>query len=347
MTYLSAIDQLDTLTVSCESEAEQMVNIVTVPIATIYADENTLCEGSSTMLTATVTNTDSIFWYADGTELIAERGKTSITVTPVATTTYKVRAMNTDTVNNVFVKGAVATTLQIAVGDIVTTDSLLVKQVDWAIVSAAPYNKEALGVVYHVSDTLTHIVTLNQNASVPWGFYGDDIPSVPNQVRIDFSGQSNTTAILAYNTSSGTNLNASQCAAVWAAGQGGYLPAASELKAMISNISTVNNTLSTISGTQISSNWFWSSSEHSSNYARLVRNGTVYYGDKYRSGRARAVLALSTIYLFDNLTISCEAEAEQTITVHPVFDMPTVVDTVCFAENYTEYGWSINTADSI
>ncbi len=132
-----------------------------MPTATLAADETTLCEGSSTTLTATVTNTDSIFWYADGTELTAERGKTSITVSPTATATYKVKTMNTDTVSDVFVKGAAATTSQIAVGDIVTTDNLLVKPADWAIASAAPYNKTALGVVYHVSDTLTRIVTLN------------------------------------------------------------------------------------------------------------------------------------------------------------------------------------------
>ena len=129
-----------------------------LPTVTIAADETTLCEGGSTTFTATVTNTDSIFWYADGAELTAERGKTSITVSPKATATYKLKAMNTDTI---YYKGAAATTSQIAVGDIVTTDNLLVKPADWAIASAAPYNKTALGVVYHVSDTLTRIVTLN------------------------------------------------------------------------------------------------------------------------------------------------------------------------------------------
>ncbi|MDD2205209.1 MAG: hypothetical protein PHY65_07845, partial [Bacteroidales bacterium] len=134
-----------------------------------------------------------------------------------------------------------------------------------------------------------------------------------------------------------------------AAEQGGYLPACGELKAVIDNRSTVNNTLSAISGTQISDNWFWSSSEYSCNYAWYVYGNGYVTSINYKrpNGIARAVVALSTVYLFNNLKISCEAEAEQTITVHPVFDMPTVVDTVCFAENYTEYGWSINTADSI
>ncbi|MDD4634979.1 MAG: hypothetical protein PHU62_10505, partial [Bacteroidales bacterium] len=345
---LSTVYLFNNLTISCEAEAEQTVYVGTLPTISLAADETTLCEGSSTTLTATVTNTDSIFWYADGTELIAERGKTNITVSPTATATYKVKAMNTD----IIYKGAVATTSQIAVGDIVTTDNLLVKPADWAIASAAPYNKTALGVVYHVSDTLTRIVTLNENASVPWGFNVTDIPGVPSYTQAaaeaDFSGQSNTAAILAYNTSSGTNLNASQCAAVWAAGQDGYLPACGELKTVMNNINTVNNTLYTISGTQISNDRFWSSSEYFSEFAWSVYySGLVYFGTKGGSRRARAVVALSTVYLFNNLTISCEAEAEQTITVHPVFDMPTVVDTVCFAENYTEYGWSINTADSI
>ncbi|MDD4633381.1 MAG: hypothetical protein PHU62_02220, partial [Bacteroidales bacterium] len=131
-----------------------------------------------------------------------------------------------------------------------------------------------------------------------------------------------------------------------AAEQGGYLPACGELKAVIDNRSTVNNTLSAISGTQISDNWFWSSSEYSCNYAWYVYGNGYVTSINYKrpNGIARAVVALSTVYLFNNLKISCEAEAEQTITVHPVFDMPTVVDTVCFAENYTEYGWSINTA---
>ena len=132
----------------------------------------------------------------------------------------------------------------------------------------------------------------------------------------DFSGQSNTAAILAYNTSSGTNLNASQCAAVWAAGQDGYLPACGELKTVMNNINTVNNTLYTISGTQISNDRFWSSSEYFSEFAWSVYySGLVYFGTKGGSRRARAVVALSTVYLFNNLTISCESEAEQMVNI--------------------------------
>ncbi len=316
---------------------------------TLSADEIAYCEGGSTTFTATVTNTDSIFWYADGAELTAERGKTSMTVSPTATTTYKVIVKNTDTT---YYKSAVAKTSQITVGDIVTTDSLLVKPADWTKLAAA--GKTALGVVYHVSDTLTRIVMLSENADVPWGFYGTDILGVPNytsgEAANDYSGATHTGSIIAYNNRQSTPLTASQCAAVWAAWQGGYLPAAGEMKTMKNNRDTINLTLSTIiGGTQISDKWSWSSSEYSDGTAwGVYGSGYVSNGYKTNVSRARAVLALSTIYQYDISTISFEAEAEQTVYVAAMPTASLFADTTVYCEGgSTVFTATITNADSI
>ncbi|MBS4772406.1 MAG: DUF1566 domain-containing protein, partial [Proteobacteria bacterium] len=79
---------------------------------------------------------------------------------------------------------------------------------------------------------------------------------------------------------------------------GWYLPAAGELKAMSYSYGAINLGLQKLSKTQISSNYYWSSSESSTNggyRAWVVRpsDGTMGYGyGKNDSGRVRCVLAL-------------------------------------------------------
>ena len=317
-------------TITCEAEAEQEVAVVTQPTVSLSATKAAICNGSSTTLTVTATDYTGIKWYSNGVKLTESINETSITVSPTATTTYKAVAVNT--VSDIYAKGAKATAADIAIGDIVTTDSLLVKPADWAKLAAA--GKVAAGVVYHVNDDLTRVVGLDEGRSILWGFSGTDIPGLTNRTNdadalADFSGQSNTAAILAYNATLGTPLTASQSAAVWANAQGGYLPAAGELTAMMNNRTAINTTLQAISGTQISNNWFWSSSEYGTTSAWLVTSdGSLYSALKNYVCYVRSALAFPSIYLFNNLTISCESEAELEVVVNKTYNI-TESKTVC------------------
>ncbi|MFA6779777.1 MAG: leucine-rich repeat protein, partial [Paludibacteraceae bacterium] len=307
-----------------------MITVNPQPTVSLSATETAICPGSSTTLTASATDYTTLKWYADGVELTDSINETSITVSPTATTTYKAVAVNT--VSDIYAKGAKATAADIAIGDIVTTDSLLVKPADWAKLAAA--GKVAAGVVYHVNDDLTRVVGLDEGRSILWGFSGTDIPGLTNRTNdadalADFSGQSNTAAILAYNATLGTPLTASQSAAVWANAQGGYLPAAGELTAMMNNRTAINTTLQAISGTQISNNWFWSSSEYGTTSAWLVTSdGSLYSALKNYVCYVRSALAFPSIYLFNNLTISCESEAELEVVVNKTYNI-TESKTVC------------------
>ena len=73
-----------------------------------------------------------------------------------------------------------------------------------------------------------------------------------------------------------------------------YLPAMGELYAIRGNKDVLNIALGKIGGTKLETAWYWSSSDHSGNYAwRLgFSGGTADYYTKYRNyGRVRPVLA--------------------------------------------------------
>ena len=109
----------------------------------------------------------------------------------------------------------------------------------------------------------------------------------------DFNGKANTEAIAAASSDARdmctvlNTFNASDSHNDW------YVPACGQLALMYLNMTEINAALAKIGGTALAAEYYWSSSEYSSNYAWYLNfsNGYVYYrGSKdYGSGQVRFV----------------------------------------------------------
>ncbi len=136
------------------------------------------------------------------------------------------------------------------------------------------------GVTFYVSGTVTKIVSVDET-STTW-----DYLNTTTGATSATDGAANTDKI-----ASGSS------AAKWCRAKGAewYLPAKSELATIYNNKSTLNKTLSAIGGTQLSSEYYWSSTENDSKYVYFIdfNNETKYIAyRKDLSISVRAVRAL-------------------------------------------------------
>ena len=177
----------------------------------------------------------------------------------------------------------------VAVGDILCTDNSIVKPSAWPVAG-----KTAMGVVFYVDNTGEHgwaVHLQDQGASLAWGGYGTDIPSLPNHsgtdIYTDLNGYSNTQAIRAAG-------NAASYPAAWAVdfNNGWYLPANGQLRVLLSTIVFINATLDLLGGQQFpmdASYTYWSSTEHSANYAGYTQNNDMGGRVKWWTSKVRSV----------------------------------------------------------
>ena len=138
-----------------------------------------------------------------------------------------------------------------------------------------------LGVVFYSTDSVVKIVSKDETEA-EWGYYG-----TTTNANSKTDGESNTDKIVAKSP-----------AAQWcrAKGSSWYLPALDELKAVYNNKSKLNATLSSpsVGGTQLGTNYYWSSSESGNHYACYVyfSSGTTSNDGKNNTYSVRAVRAL-------------------------------------------------------
>lgn len=156
----------------------------------------------------------------------------------------------------------------VAVGDILCTDSSCVHPANW------PCGKVACGVVFHVDATGQHgwAVSLQDEPSTYiWGLLLDyDVPTLTNYATAfstleDMDGYQNTASVW----TSGTAI---QFPAAYSAdfGHGWYLPAAAQLYRLYATLGIVNYSLQTVGGAPfpLNSEWsYWSSTESSNHSA--------------------------------------------------------------------------------
>ena len=156
----------------------------------------------------------------------------------------------------------------VAVGDILCTDSSCVHPANW------PCGKVACGVVFHVDATGQHgwAVSLQDEPSTYiWGLLLDyDVPPLMNYATAfstleDMDGYQNTASVW----TSGTAI---QFPAAYSAdfGHGWYLPAAAQLYRLYATLGIVNYSLQTVGGAPfpLNSEWsYWSSTESSNHSA--------------------------------------------------------------------------------
>ena len=138
-----------------------------------------------------------------------------------------------------------------------------------------------LGVVFYSTGSVVKIVSKDETKA-QWGYYG-----TTTGANSSTDGASNTDKIVAKSH-----------AAQWCRAKGAswYLPALDELKAVYNNKSKLNATLSSpsVSGTQFGTNYYWSSTEYSSDSAYNVyfSGGSTDYNLKGSTCSVRAVRAL-------------------------------------------------------
>lgn len=163
-------------------------------------------------------------------------------------------------------------------------------------------NANANGVAV-VLDTCRFVILSYENSSAKWASSASvNLSAInktsANNAKADYNGASNTTTML---TSS--YCKASGCAAYICAnhtskrGKTGYLGAAGEMYAVYQNRTAINNLLSLIGGTTISTNYYWTSDQYyasSKYYAWRVymKNGGVSSANQTGSNYVRVLTTL-------------------------------------------------------
>ena len=173
---------------------------------------------------------------------------------------------------------------------------------DGTISDSVIASKTPVGIVAYVNGSTGFAVALTEsNQNQAWGGYGYDIYCISDMdhgaASADMNGRVNTQCLV---SDSQTHPAANYCNMFSAVSSGKgssgwYLPAAGELKAMSYSYGAINLGLQKLSKTQISSNYYWSSSENHDYAAWYVipSDGKVYGGlSKNTSLSVRCILAL-------------------------------------------------------
>ena len=137
---------------------------------------------------------------------------------------------------------------------------------DGTISDSVIASKTPIGVVAYVNGSTGFAISLRETSRV-WGGYRYNVPCLAdmdsNAATTDMNGKTNTLCLL---KSMNVYPAANYCDTYSAVSSGKdpndwYLPSAGELMAISNNYSQINSTLSKLSQTQISSSYYWSSSE--------------------------------------------------------------------------------------
>ena len=173
--------------------------------------------------------------------------------------------------------------------------------VSWDVISG----KTAVGVVAYVEGSTRFAVALEENSSLSWSTPGyenlscliDYSYGYEEEAQTDFNGAQNTSCIVNYSSSNSypaaEYCNSYKPVSSGTGANGWYLPAAGELYATSFSYEVINLGLQKLSKTQLSSNYYWSSSEYNTSRARRIRpsDGTIGYDEKAASYSIRCVLA--------------------------------------------------------
>jgi hypothetical protein len=172
----------------------------------------------------------------------------------------------------------------VAVGDILCTDNSIVKPSNWPVAG-----KTAMGIVFYVDSTGVHgwaVHLQDQGADIRWSpntNYTDVLTlanfSHPHNTITDMNGYSNT-----HNLRLAGDYTLFPAAYAVDFANGWYLPAAGQLRLLVAEVITMNNSLQIVNGMPFSMNsiWgYWSSTEADNLFAWQVNHlGNVTATDK-------------------------------------------------------------------
>lgn len=173
---------------------------------------------------------------------------------------------------------------------------------DGTISDSVIASKTPVGIVAYVNGSTGFAVALTESNQT-WGGYGYNVSCLGDMdsgaASADMNGRVNTQCLV---SDSRTHPAANYCNTFSAVSSGKgssgwYLPAAGELKAMSYSYGAINLGLQKLSKTQISSSYYWSSSEGGTNgnHAWVVRPSDGYMKYNYSKNNSipvRCVIAL-------------------------------------------------------
>ena len=161
-------------------------------------------------------------------------------------------------------------------------------------------SKTAVGIVAYVAGATRFAVALAEKTADEWGGPGYDVSCLTDmdrsQAQSDFNGASNTQCLVNADQEhfAANYCNSYKPVSNGTGSNGWYLPAGGELYVMSFSYEAINLGLQKLSKTQLSDNWYLSSSEYSYYNAWVVRpsdGGIITYDSKTNNNRVRCVLA--------------------------------------------------------
>lgn len=300
---------------TCTGTGSITVNVAPEFTVSIGGD-NSVCYGENANLVATPSSSDMVTytWFnAESNEMLGTQNSIS-TATLYENSQFRVNAVKTS--------GVAPTADNVFVGDIVTSNNIVVRPSQW--MEAEIQNLEAIGVVYAKNNDSVRVVSLDEYANIPWGasrFTTGQYATTYSDARTKMNGKAMTDALVAYNNSQSTPTEANYVAALKARekGENWYLPAEGELFTMENNLANVNYAISMVGGTEVDANsYYWSVTEKSADRAWASLGTGTQDDNKATSHIVRPVSAFrySDLISFRN-SATCLANDTHSVVVTP------------------------------
>ncbi|MBQ3831940.1 MAG: T9SS type A sorting domain-containing protein [Bacteroidales bacterium] len=278
--------------------------------------DNSVCYGESANLVATPSSSDMVTY----TWLNAENNEVLGTQSSISTANLYDNSQFS--VNAVKTSGVSPSPDNVFVGDIVTSNNIVVRPSQW--MEAEIQNLVAVGVVYSKNNDSVRVVGLDEYASIQWGasrFTTGQYANSYEIARTRMNGKAMTDALVAYNNSQSTPTEANYVAALKARekGENWYLPAEGELYTLANNLSNVNYAISVAGGTEVDADsYYWSVTEKSADRAWASLGTGTQDDSKSTSHIVRPVTAFrySDLISFRN-SATCRASNTHTVAVTP------------------------------
>ncbi len=300
---------------TCTGTGSITVNVAPEFTVAISGDLS-VCYGENANLVATPSSSNMVTytWFnAENNEMLGTQNSIS-TANLYENSQFRVNAVKTS--------GVAPTADNVFVGDIVTSNNIVVRPSQW--MEAEIQNLEAIGVVYAKNNDSVRVVSLDEYANIPWGalrFTTGQYATTYSDARTKMNGKAMTDAIVAYNNSQSTPTEANYVAALKARekGENWYLPAEGELFTMENNLANVNYAISMVGGTEVDANsYYWSVTEKSADRAWASLGTGTQDDNKATSHIVRPVSAFrySDLISFRN-SATCLANDTHSVVVTP------------------------------
>lgn len=249
------------------------IEIASIQSPTITFDESnfSICKGTQTelALNAHLSNSTRFSWH-DGNSTNTQR---NITVPPTSTN-FAIKAYNETPILQ-----TITPTSPIKVGDIITTDNIVVPFSQWTL-AKQKHNYNALAVITQVNimDDIIIALYLQTSESRIWG-PNIAVTTLTNVPDIDYSqGQNNTNAISTFCTNNSLDIN--NFVAGWATSLGAdwFIPSNRDLRDLRYDFPKVRNNYKILNGEDILQTGvkYWTSVEASETEAAAADSALIF-----------------------------------------------------------------------